>query len=197
MMPRRFGSYEPQLASFVSLPYLGSRFSAGQPTSCVHGFDNAGLMIGTSACTFNAFNITNSSEWTSPQALGGFVSLINETFGALQPNQELDVTSVPNPFYKLRVGEYQDAEETALSLFDGSLDDQNDPLFPLLVKKRAVDMVVVLDSVRALLSWHTSCQGLTHRVHDLFSLERRATSSRTVSPSWRPSRKSACSPAGS
>ena len=143
----RFGSYEPQLASFVSLPYLGSTFADGHPLNCVSDFDNAGLMIGTSSCDFNPLNIANSSDWTSPNALGGLVSLINDTFGALQPHAELDATSLPNPFFGIRKGTYQDTNETALELVDGSLDDQNDPLFPLLVKARKVDMIVILDSV--------------------------------------------------
>ncbi|RPD75430.1 hypothetical protein L226DRAFT_44398 [Lentinus tigrinus ALCF2SS1-7] len=51
----------------------------------------------------------------------------------------MDVTSVPNPFYKTRLGEYQDAEE-------GRWMTRMTPLFPLLVKKREMDKVVVLDS---------------------------------------------------
>ncbi|PIL23569.1 hypothetical protein GSI_14882 [Ganoderma sinense ZZ0214-1] len=58
----------------------------------------------------------------------------------------MDVTSIPNPFYGLKAGTYQDTNETALALFDGSLDDQNDPLFPLLVKGRKVDVIIALDS---------------------------------------------------
>ena len=104
-------------------------------------------MIGTSSCTFNEFNVTNSPEWTSPDELGGLVSLVNDTFGALQPGAELDATSVPNPFRGLHAETYQDTGEVNLALVDGSLDDQNDPLFPLLVKARDVDMIVVLDSV--------------------------------------------------
>ena len=148
LSPLDFGSYEPQLSSFVPLPYLGSTLAAGKPSHCVNGFDNAGLVIGTSSCDFNPLNVTNSPDWTSPQALGGLVAAVNQTFGALQPHQEMDVTSVPNPFYGLKRGTYQDAGETALALFDGSLDDQNDPLFPLLVKGRKVDVIIALDSVR-------------------------------------------------
>ena len=37
-----FGSYEPQLAAFVSLPYLGSTFESGNLSHCIHGLDNAG-----------------------------------------------------------------------------------------------------------------------------------------------------------
>ena len=149
LSPLEFGLYEPQLSSFVTrpLPYLGSTFAGGKPSHCVHGFDNAGLVVGTSSCDFNPLNVTDSPDWTSPQALGGLVGAVNQTFGALQPHQEMDVTSVPNPFYGLKAGMYQDAGETALALFDGSLDDQNDPLFPLLVKGRKVDVIVALDSV--------------------------------------------------
>ena len=158
----------------------------------MNGFDNAGLMIGTSSCDFNPLNITNSTEWTSPQELGGLVQAINSTFGALQPTQEMDVTSVPNPFYGLKVRSYQDANETALSLFDGSLDDENDPLFPLLVKGRKVDVIVALDSVSVILldgDWQ-----LTRR---LSSLGKQATSSQTGSHSSLQRRKSACSLLGS
>lgn len=106
-------------------------------------------MMGTSACDFNFFNVTNNPAWTSPQGFRPLISAINSTFGAYQPNQELDVTSVANPFLNVNVATYQDTNETALSLFDGSLDVENDPILPLLVKKRNVDVIVLLDSVSA------------------------------------------------
>ncbi|KAL6305632.1 lysophospholipase [Sparassis latifolia] len=143
--PLEFGSYEPQLAAFVSLPYLGSIVAAGQPKMCANGFDNAGLMIGTSACDFNPYNITNNPIWTSPQALEPLWQRIVSAFNESQPGQEMDATGVPNPFYGIS-SEYQDSGETNLNLFDGSLDCENDPVLPLLVKKRAVDVIIVTDS---------------------------------------------------
>ena len=158
----------------------------------MNGFDNVGLMIGTSSCDFNPLNITNSTQWTSPQELGGLVQAINSTFGALQPTQELDVTSVPNPFYGLKMGSYQDANETALSLFDGGLDNENNPLFPLLVKGRKVDIMVALDSVSL-----TLLDDRRRQAEQLSRAERQATSSQTGSHSSLRRRKSACSLLGS
>ena len=202
LSPLEFGSYEPQLSSFVPLPYLGSTLAGGKPSHCVNGFDNAGLVIGTSSCDFNPLNITNSPDWTSPQALGGLVAAVNQTFGALQPHQEMDVTSVPNPFYGLKRGTYQDAGETALALFDGSLDDQNDPLFPLLVKGRKVDVIVTLDSVSMPISlWAPDAvfDGVANLslLENAYSRGRRATSSRTASRCWRRRPRSRCSPGAS
>ncbi|KDQ10745.1 hypothetical protein BOTBODRAFT_115259 [Botryobasidium botryosum FD-172 SS1] len=144
--PLEFGSYEPELASFIPMQYLGSTLQAGTPTSCVNSFDNVGLMIGTSSCDFHIFNITNDPAWVSPQGFAPLLSQITTLFGAYQPGQALDVASVPNPFLGVNVGVYQDANETALSLLDGSMDVENDPILPLLVKKRGVDVIVVLDS---------------------------------------------------
>jgi len=59
--------------------------------------------------------------------------------------------SVANPFYQMNLGTYQDADETALNLLDGSLDVENDPVLPLLVKKRSIDAIVVMDSVSTLI----------------------------------------------
>lgn len=61
----------------------------------------------------------------------------------------MDVTSVANPLYQLNSDTCQDANETALSLLDGSLNVENDPILPLLTKSRNVDVVVVLDSMSA------------------------------------------------
>ncbi|CCM03811.1 uncharacterized protein FIBRA_05960 [Fibroporia radiculosa] len=144
LTPYEFGSYEPQLAAFAPLPYLGSTFSGGTAQKCVNSFDNAGLLIGTSSCDFHMYNATNSPFWT--QEFMPMINQIEEYFGKYQLEQEMDVMSVANPFYKMNVGTYQDWNETALSLLDGSLDVENDPILPLLVKKRNVDAVVILDS---------------------------------------------------
>ncbi|PCH34376.1 lysophospholipase [Wolfiporia cocos MD-104 SS10] len=146
LTPYEFGSYDPQLAAFVPTQYLGSTFKGGYQETCVNKFDNAGLMVGTSSCDFNIYNVTDNPAWTSPDGFQPLIAEINETFYQYQPGQEMDVTGVTNPFYQINVGTYQDANETALSLMDGSLDVENDPILPLLNKKRAVDVVVVLDS---------------------------------------------------
>ncbi|CCM01454.1 uncharacterized protein FIBRA_03507 [Fibroporia radiculosa] len=144
LTPFEFGSYEPQLAAFVSLSYLGSTFSDGMQEKCVNSFDNAGLMIGTSSCDFHIYNYTHNPIWN--EEFVPLIDIIDGSYGKLQPGQEMDVMSVANPFYKMNVGTYQDWNETALSLLDGSLDVENDPILPLLVKKRNVDAIVILDS---------------------------------------------------
>ncbi|KAI1786046.1 hypothetical protein LXA43DRAFT_1085637 [Ganoderma leucocontextum] len=75
-------------------------------------------------CDFTPLNGTKSPDsWTGPQALGG---LVNQMFDGRDER--------PGPFLRPEGGTYQDSKETTLALFDGSLDDQNDPLFPLLVE---------------------------------------------------------------
>ncbi|KAF9812537.1 hypothetical protein IEO21_06176 [Rhodonia placenta] len=144
LTPFEFGSYDPQLAAFVELPYLGSTFHSGAPSSCVNSFDNAGLMIGTSSCDFHQYNVTDNVYWKAE--FEPLIANLTKVFGQHQPGQEMDVTSVANPFYEMHAGTYQDAQETNLSLLDGSLDVENDPVLPLLVKARRLDVVIVLDS---------------------------------------------------
>ena len=67
--PWEFGTFDPTTFGFAPLEYLGSNFSAGvlpKGEKCVRGFDNAGLMMGTSSSLFNEALLTvNSSAFPS------------------------------------------------------------------------------------------------------------------------------------
>ncbi|KAM0755886.1 hypothetical protein T439DRAFT_376171 [Meredithblackwellia eburnea MCA 4105] len=147
--PLEFGSYDPELSAFISLKNLGTSLNAGTVVNdqCVTGFDNAGFLFGISSNLFAEYNITQSAAWTSPVSpINAAWTLINSTFYSVQPNQQLDISAVPNPFKGLNNGSYEDSNQDQLRLLDGGLDGQVDPLAPLLVKARGVDTIIVADA---------------------------------------------------
>lgn len=68
----------------------------------------------------------------------------------MQPNQQLDIAAVPNPFKGVHIGGYEDASQDQLRLLDGGFNGEVDPIAPLAVAKRALDVIVVSDAVRTL-----------------------------------------------
>jgi lysophospholipase len=56
--PYEFGAYDPQLAAFVSLPYVGTNLTNGNyvnTSSCVNAFDQASFIMGSSSALWNDF----------------------------------------------------------------------------------------------------------------------------------------------
>ena len=166
---RRFGSFDPELSAFYPTRFLGTPLSAGSPTSpvCVSGYDKASFVFGASSALFvrpsssyvlvriltllmvqNAFNVTNNPDWVNPNAsLGQSWRLVNSTFYPFQPNQQIDIAPLPNPFLDVSADTYEDSKQTQLRLADGAIDGLGDPLSPLIVRARAVDVVVVIGAV--------------------------------------------------
>lgn len=56
-----------------------------------------------------------------------------------------DVANWPNPFYNVENRPFQDSNSTWLELIDGSSNQENIPLGPLLVRARNVDVIVTLE----------------------------------------------------
>jgi lysophospholipase len=143
--PWELGSFAPETQAFAPLQYIGSGFVNGSipnGNQCVTGVDNVGFVVGTSSSLFNqAFiQITNTSD--APDFL---VKSINDTLAQVgQENR--DIASWPNPFYKYRMGYNRNANFTTLTLVDGGETWQNIPLHPLLMAQRNVDVVLVIDS---------------------------------------------------
>lgn len=57
--PFEFGSYDPDLAHFIELEYVGTNLFNGQPfnsTGCVNGFDNVGRRSASGATDVRASN---------------------------------------------------------------------------------------------------------------------------------------------
>lgn len=145
----RFGSFDPELASFIPMKSLGTSLKSGTPVGqCVEGFDNAGWVLGTSSMLFHLYNVSQIPAWTLPASpIYQLVAGVNSTFYAYQPEQQLDIAALPSPFQGIRPGTYEDSNETQLRLIDGGLDGQVDPIFPLIVAARDIDVIIVADAV--------------------------------------------------
>lgn len=156
--PLEMGSWDPDLTSFTPTALLGTTVvngSAVNSSACVNGFDQAAFVTGTSSNLFVLYNITAAALAASP--VGPFFQLINTTFGASMPQQQLDISAYPNPFFGLgtnltRYG-YLDSDETELRLLDGGLDGAVTPYQPLLVPARQTDVIIGIDAVRVDLSF--------------------------------------------
>lgn len=168
--PLEFGAFDANLAHFIDMSYLGSS-SINSKAVCVNNFDNAGFILGASSCLFDAYNVTANIAWTIALSPGEYFSaprvslsyllipesivlvvyevkeIVNQTFFARQPEQQIDIASTPNPFYGLSPGSYQDSDQTELRLVDGGLDGANTPILPMLVLAREVDVILVADAV--------------------------------------------------
>lgn len=148
--PVEFGSFDPHLARFVPTGALGTALSGGKVVGGrrAHGFDNAGWVMGCSSNLFHEYNVTYPALWNS--TIGPTVDLINATFGAGQPGQELDVSAVANPFHGIKSEwkgrTYPDVDESQLRLVDGGLDDEVVPLAPLAVPARGLDLIIIADA---------------------------------------------------
>ncbi|KAI5455634.1 lysophospholipase catalytic domain-containing protein [Mariannaea sp. PMI_226] len=142
--PWEMGSYDEGTEAFAPLKYIGSNFTngtIGRNGNCVAGFDNAGFVMGTSSSLFN-------QAFLQIQTLSGVPSFllgpINDTLEEIG-NDNKDIASWPNPFYKYNPGSNVNANNTILTLVDGGEDLQNIPLHPLLLPDRDVDVIFAVD----------------------------------------------------
>ena len=131
MTTDEFGSYDPMLASFIPMQYLGS-----SGNKCVNGFDQTSYVQGVSSNVFNG--VTTDV----------FDKLI-AAFQAVKPDAGTGGLSahIPNAFKGVLPGTFIDSDEETLALGDGGEDGQQVPFQPLLVKARGVDVIVALDFV--------------------------------------------------
>jgi lysophospholipase len=143
--PWEFGTFDPTTFGFAPLEYLGSNFSAGvlpKGEKCVRGFDNAGLIMGTSSSLFNeGLLMVNNSA---------FPSFLKTTFNSIlgkigDANEDIADYS-PNPFFHYNNATSPSAYSTSLSMVDGGEDLQNIPLHPLVQPSRHVDVIFAIDS---------------------------------------------------
>jgi hypothetical protein len=79
-------------------------------------------------------------------ASANFSTLLNATYP--QPTTlRLDTSNFPNPFHGVAPGTFADSGETVLAMVDGGEDGQITPLQPMLVRDRAVDVLIAVDGV--------------------------------------------------
>jgi len=151
--PWEMGSYDLGLSAFAPLKYVGSNFTNGSlPRSedCVVGFDNAGFVMGTSSSLFNQAFLQMSQDSRAPDFLQ---QAINDTLKQLG-DENRDIASWPNPFYRYNPSNNTNANTTLLTLVDGGEDLQNIPLHPLILPERQVDVIFAVDgSADTTTSW--------------------------------------------
>ncbi|PFH47334.1 hypothetical protein AMATHDRAFT_67917 [Amanita thiersii Skay4041] len=147
--PYELASFDPQLSAGVNLSYSGTQLVDGNPlniSTCVTGFDQAGFIMGTSASLFNQIfdfarnQISQFSKADSSALLHIWSRQLEMTRGHAD-----DVANWPNPFYALKNKNFHDRNSTLLELIDGSSNQENIPLAPLLVKVRGLDVIVILE----------------------------------------------------
>lgn len=141
--PWEIGTFDPPIAAFAPLQYVGSDFQAGtipEDESCISGFDNAGFVVGTSSSLFNqAYLQINGTD--VPQRVQDYLTNKLGEFG--QENK--DVSNWVNPFYQYKEERNANANSKTLSLVDGGEDLQNIPLHPLLQPLRGLDIIFAID----------------------------------------------------
>ncbi|EKD21438.1 uncharacterized protein L3040_006182 [Drepanopeziza brunnea f. sp. 'multigermtubi'] len=167
--PFEFGSWGKELSAFTPTKYLGTKMQGGQPTgSCTTNFDNLGYVLGTSSSIFCAIygldpaqsksskprRLSRSSKWSRSSILN---SSLGKKVAALLGKVDLitpaDLSATyPNPFYKYTSAEAAPdsakdiSAQASLSLVDGGLSEQNNPIFPLLQPSRNVSVILVNDN---------------------------------------------------
>ncbi|KAM6506456.1 Lysophospholipase 1 [Fusarium solani] len=142
--PWEMGSYDPGLAAFAPLRYVGSDFENGtikRDGECTAGVDNAGFVMGTSSSLFNQAFLQIGKAENVPEFL---FEAINNTLADIG-EENRDIASWLNPFYKYNPRNNSNADSTALTLVDGGEDLQNIPLHPLILSDRQVDVIFAVD----------------------------------------------------
>ncbi|KAH6974518.1 lysophospholipase [Ilyonectria sp. MPI-CAGE-AT-0026] len=142
--PWEMGSYDTGTEAFAPLKYIGSDFTNGtvpRNKNCFAGYDNAGFVMGTSSSLFNQAFLQIGQVSGVPDFL---VRAINDTLAQLG-DENRDIATWPNPFYKYNPSHNTNANNAILTLVDGGEDLQNIPLHPLILPERRVDVVFAVD----------------------------------------------------
>ncbi|KAF5266373.1 hypothetical protein FOXYS1_2784, partial [Fusarium oxysporum] len=169
--PFEFGSWVGgRVQAFIQTKFLGTSMSEGRPqnkSECVHGFDKLTLMQGTTANAFTAWFIDSfygipvfAKRWLEKrqkvnpdindipipkdQYDNPLVQLTNMTaeYFDLTFNESLWAT-YPNPFEDYN----EDMKGVSeLLLVDGSLTLESNPLRPLIIPDRKLDLIIVYEA---------------------------------------------------
>ncbi|RDW76914.1 hypothetical protein BP6252_04967 [Coleophoma cylindrospora] len=165
--PYEFGSWDPAVGAFTPSKYLGSSLSSGKPvnsSSCFTKYDNLGYVLGTSSALFNdpglgtdqVYDATFANFCTIPNATATTTdtdtTALNAGVARMLTIPNVRVQSVadlyapwPNPFYNLASASQVSAAKT-LSMVDGGESGQINPIFPMLLPARKVDVIIVNDN---------------------------------------------------
>ncbi|CCM04094.1 uncharacterized protein FIBRA_06253 [Fibroporia radiculosa] len=132
------GSFDPTLAAFTPMEYLGSPGNS----VCATGFDQACFMTATSSNVFNSVNLTE----LLPPALDPILTFLADLSDNGTTLDGVDTARYPNPFYGVQPRTFIDSNETVLSLVDGGDDGVATPYMPLLAKARGIDVILAIDA---------------------------------------------------
>ncbi|KAJ5359615.1 uncharacterized protein N7496_012028 [Penicillium cataractarum] len=158
--PWEWGTYDDNIYGFTPLEYLGTQFIDGVVPSndtCVRGFDNAGFITGTSSDIWNEYGqdlvyyFEAGMEGLSSNSTDAelFKYIIEEFLNATSStNSTINGPAYyPNPFYKYNTATSPVADEVDLVVQDGGETSENIPLYPLIQRKRNVDVIFAVDSL--------------------------------------------------
>lgn len=143
-----FGTWDNGIKAFIPMEYVGTHLLDGVPPdkSCIHNYDNAGFVMGTSATLFNSFLL----DWNeNVKKNDTYYDILHAILEDLSKHQD-DIAPYPNPYqnYTTSNTSVVNAFEPydTIDLVDGGEDRENIPLWPLLHPQRFVDVVFAIDS---------------------------------------------------
>lgn len=157
--PFEFGSWDLDVSAFTPTKYLGTYLVDGVPVdSCVTNYDNLGFILGTSSSLFNSFCTLLPEVPGANSTSSGIIPLAEDLAELVEDANTIttheEYALYVNPFYNYtstapgafsNIANNVSAQEY-LYLVDGGEALQNNPVFPLLVDARALDVVIVNDN---------------------------------------------------
>lgn len=151
--PYEMGSWDPTTYGFLDLKYVGSNFTNGKipdNQKCVRGYDNVGLVIGTTSSIFTPLAAQFVTSQVPPSEQGSLATIVQET----KDDRGFVARFNPNPYKDWNpTGKLEDSNSNTLHLIDGGTDGQNLPLQPLIQPARGVDVIVAVDSTNDIIGY--------------------------------------------
>jgi lysophospholipase len=149
--PYEFGSWDSDISAFTPTQYLGTSLNNGKTTnSCTTNFDNIGLVAGTSSNLFSELCTDLPAPENSTTDLTATLESLLDDIHEVAFSDEY--AQYPNPFYNYQSSTQVpnsannvSAQQT-LSLVDGGLALQNNPIFPFLQPTRNISVIIVNDN---------------------------------------------------
>ncbi|KAK3110425.1 hypothetical protein LTR53_015297 [Teratosphaeriaceae sp. CCFEE 6253] len=157
--PHKFGSWDTGVNSFVQTAYLGTDLGNGVTAhgNCTRGFDKLDFVT---ASTSNIFGFLCNPLYAGGDALE---QLANTLQNALVEVAGVTTTElfneIPNPFYGYKHANAVSGDKI-LTLGDGDLSLQNNPIWPFLQPARNVSVLLVADT-RNENATNSPCDGLS------------------------------------
>ncbi|KAL2830828.1 lysophospholipase 1 [Aspergillus cavernicola] len=141
--PWEWGTYDDDIYGFAPLEYLGTRFVDGVvPENETCGNDLVSYL--RDELSLLMANSPNSTELPLLEfIIKEFLSATSSTNSTVNGPASYDL----NPFYQYNTATSPFAKDTRLTVEDGGENGQNIPLYPLIQRKRNVDVIFAVDSL--------------------------------------------------